>query len=29
MYVDGYPYKFVTIFESVDYYCFLKLEDTV
>ena len=29
MNVDGFPFKFVTIFESVDYYFFLTSEDTV
>ena len=27
--VDGYPFKFVTMFEDDDYYYFLKSEDTV
>ena len=26
---DGYPYKFVTFLNSLEYYCFLKTEDTV
>lgn len=29
MNTDGYPYKFVTIFGSDTYYCFLESEDTV
>ena len=29
MNVDGYPFKFVIVFEDDDYYCFLKSEDTV
>ena len=26
---DGYPYKFVTIFDNDTYFCFLDSEDTV
>ena len=29
MNVDGYPFKFVIMFEDDDYYCFLISEDTV
>ena len=29
MNVDGCPFKFVTLFVDVDYYCFLKSEDTI
>ena len=26
---DGYPYKFVTFHENEEYFCFLKIDDTV
>ena len=29
MIVDGFPYKFVTLHDNEDYYCFLRKDDTI
>ena len=26
---DGYPYKFVTLYENEEYFCFLQMDDTI